>query len=77
MVLHDMTPWQIPGLRGPAVGIPYVYVPPWSRTVQLMILLAVSLQKGALQLDAYQTLAIQDRRPLGSWLCPGTFDGSP
>lgn len=56
MVLHNVTPWRIPGLRGPTVRTPCLYAPPWSGTVQLVIPLAVSLRKGAFQLEAYQIL---------------------
>lgn len=55
MLPHGTTPLWIPGLRDPAMGTPCVWTPPWIGIAQLTILLALSLQKGVLQLDAYQT----------------------
>lgn len=52
MVPHGVTPWWISGLRDAAVGTPCVCTPPWIGIAQLMILLAVNLQKGVFQLDA-------------------------
>lgn len=73
---HNMTSCRTPGSRGPAVG-PCVCAPPWSRTVQPIILLAVSLQKEALQLDAYQTLGHSGQTSTGFLAPTCTFDGSP